>query len=1427
LAAAINDDSNFAGSITSSLSTKLNIANFDSSFDTRLETKSTSDISEGTNLYFTDERVDDRVANLITGANGIRVLYNDSSNSLQISVDSAPEVGYDLSANTTDDLSEGSTNLYYTKARVDSDVNQGFADRTTTNLTEGDNLYYTTSRADSDFDTRLGTKSTTNLAEGDNLYYTTARVDSDVEQGFNDRTTSDLTEGSNLYYTTNRADSDTSAYLITNGYATENYVDSNITTAVNNLIDGAPGVLDTLNELAAAINDDSNFAGTVTAALATKFNSADFNSTFDTRLGTKSTTDLVEGNNLYYTTARFDSDFGDNTTSDLSEGSNLYYTKARVDSDVAQGFTDRTTTDLAEGDNLYYTTARADSDAKNAISVTDNGGDGSLTYTPSTGVINYTGPSASEVRSHFSAAGDLTYDSATGKFSFNVEQVYTKANFDSDLGDASTDDLPEGLTNLYYTKVRVDSDVNQGFEDRTTSDLAEGTNLYYTTARFDSDFSDNTTTDLTEGGNLYYTKARVDSDFDTRLATKSTTDISEGNNLYYTKVRVDSDVEQGFNDRTTDTLDEGSTNLYYTSARADSDAKNAISVTDNGGDGSLTYTPATGVIAYTGPSAAEARAHFSVGANGLSYNSSTGVFNIDSAGSIITSTLNVVNNLVVDGNLQVNGTTTTVSTQNLEVTDNMIYLNASESAGSPTQFIDVGWAANVNDTGTYAHTGVFRDATDGVYKIYQGYIPEPDSDVDIDTNHASFAFAPLQVASITADTLTGVYQGFDSDFNDKSTSDLSEGTNLYYTTVRFDSDFGDNTTSDLTEGSNLYYTTTRADSDFDVRLATKSTDNLTEGSNLYYTTVRADSDFDVRLATKSTTDLAEGDNLYYTKVRVDSDVNQGFADRTTTDLAEGDNLYYTTAKADSDAKNAISVTDNGGDGSLSYNNATGVISYTGPSASEVRAHFSAGGDLSYDSATGKFSFDAEQVYTKANFDSDLGDANTGQLSEGSNLYYTKVRVDSDVNQGFEDRTTTDLAEGDNLYYTNVRADSDFDIRLATKSTTDLAEGVNLYYTTARADSDFDIRLATKTTDNLSEGSINIYYTTARHDSDFAVSLAGSTTSDLSEGANLYYTKVRTDSDIQSYLVSNSYVTETYVDSNITVAINNLVDGAPGALDTLNELAEALNDDSNFANTVTESLATKFNSADFNSTFDTQFGLKSTDSLSEGLTNLYYTVSRVDSDILDLVDSNYVQNRQDFAYSSLAGAPTNVSSFNNDANYLDSSAATGIIDEHLNLSSAGTDQVLSYDGNDYTWIDAASGTSSGLTELSDSTSGTSQQIIDTYNGSTHRSADYHLQISSNDGFGVIKALVYHDNNDAYISSYVSVGNNLGTFAVELNDSDVNLLFTPTTSSTIVNFTRSLITNNNEFNPLILPQDLETGEGSIDLQTSTSGEKDLNA
>ena len=86
------------------------------------------------------------------------------------------------------------------------------------------------------------------------------------------------------------------------------------------------------------------------------------------------------------------------------------------------------------------------------------------------------------------------------------------------------------------------------------------------------------------------------------------------------------------------------------------------------------------------------------------------------------------------------------------------------------------------------------------------------------------------------------------------------------------------TTTDLAEGTNLYYTDARVDTRFDTDFAAKNTDGLAEGAtNLYYTSARANADFDTRLLTKTTTDLAEGTNLYYTDVRADARVSGALA----------------------------------------------------------------------------------------------------------------------------------------------------------------------------------------------------------------------------------------------------------------------------------------------------------------------------------------------------------------------------------------------------------------------------------------------------------------------------------------------------------------------------------------------------------------------
>ena len=109
--------------------------------------------------------------------------------------------------------------------------------------------------------------------------------------------------------------------------------------------------------------------------------------------------------------------------------------------------------------------------------------------------------------------------------------------------------------------------------------------------------------------------------------------------------------------------------------------------------------------------------------------------------------------VVVTGNLSVSGNVFNVDATNLNVEDNMIYLNANNTVVNP----DLGFAGNYND-GAYHHTGMFRDATDGIWKFFYNYDPEPDASPYIDTGHATF-----RIANLTANLITDVatIRGYD------------------------------------------------------------------------------------------------------------------------------------------------------------------------------------------------------------------------------------------------------------------------------------------------------------------------------------------------------------------------------------------------------------------------------------------------------------------------------------------------------------------------------------------------------------------------------------------------------------------------------------------------------------------------------------------
>ena len=442
-----------------------------------------------------------------------------------------------------------------------------------------------------------------------------------------------------------------------------------------------------------------------------------------------------------------------------------------------------------------------------------------------------------------SGTGAVDLDSQTFTISGTANEIETAAS-----GQTITIGLPSTITtNVTGNLTGNVTGTTSSISNHSTTDLAEGTNLYYTNARADArialqvganlDLSSKTTTDLTEGTNLYYTNARADA----RIAAASITDLS--------------------------------------------DADQTVRTTDNVTFGNITTT---GYIA--GPA----------------------VLTIDPAG-----VGDNTGKVVIAGDLQIDGTTTTINSTTVSVDD----LNLTLASGAANASAANGAGITIDGasaTFTYVSASdrwtMNKDlATDLVGNVTgnvsgsAGTVTSLSNrsvgdlgDVDITTT------APTNNQALVWDNANGKFipgdsfsqSDFDTAFTSKDTDDLSEGTtNLYYTNARADARISAADTDDLSEGStNLYYTNAR----FDTRFTAKSTTNLSEGTNLYYTNARADARIALQvganldLSSKTTTDLAEGTKLYYTDARFDT----RFTAKSTTNLSEGTNLYYTNARAD-------------------------------------------------------------------------------------------------------------------------------------------------------------------------------------------------------------------------------------------------------------------------------------------------------------------------------------------------------------------------------------------------------------------------------------------------------------------------------------------------------------------------------------------------
>ena len=110
-------------------------------------------------------------------------------------------------------------------------------------------------------------------------------------------------------------------------------------------------------------------------------------------------------------------------------------------------------------------------------------------------------------------------------------------------------------------------------------------------------------------------------------------------------------------------------------------------------------------------------------------------------------------NATVSGNLTVNGTSTTINATTTSVEDNMLEL---ANANTSSDTLDIGIYGNyddgLSDGGATEYTGLFRDASDSTWKLFDGLEVAPTTTVN--TSGTGYTLADLTVGDLTATTLT-------------------------------------------------------------------------------------------------------------------------------------------------------------------------------------------------------------------------------------------------------------------------------------------------------------------------------------------------------------------------------------------------------------------------------------------------------------------------------------------------------------------------------------------------------------------------------------------------------------------------------------------------------------------------------------------------
>ena len=591
------------------------------------------------------------------------------------------------------------------------------------------------------------------------------------------------------------------------------------------------------------------------------------------------------------------------------------------------------------------------------IKLKDSGGDFSVKDSTGTPVNIDLGGSVQQIRGFFSSGGDLSYDSTTGRFEFDVEQVYTKANFDSDLGDA----LDGGVGIAYDSAtdtIRIDSaELEANFKQDIRGYFSSSNSLNYnsTTGDFrlpqplDSAARATFQKVIIPDGGLGGDSARITfgSDSDLKIFHDGSHSVIRDAGTGSLQLQTNNLTVQnatGTESQIT-ALSGGAVSLFFNNS-------NKLATTDSG----VTVTGSIRGDSATVPLiTADSALITDISGSTLNYASvNAAAASVDSARVANVSGTNL-NYASIHGSV---ATVDSARVTNVSGTN----LNYASIHGS-TATIDSAVITNVSGSSANFTTLHSRSTTiDSAHIDALSGDSARFNDLHADSAHitnltaATINFNDINIDSADISILSG----------DSAKITNISGTDLNYTKIHSKTALLDSATltnitadsaliTDISGTSANYASINGAAATIDSAKVT----NISGSTSNYASVHGAAATFDSAVITNISGASANYASLNAAAATIDSakvtnisgtSANYG----TLNGIYQGfdSDLARTTSRQT--IRTYFNIVDAGGDGSFAYDSATGQFTYTGPSATEVRAHLSASNSLSYNSTTGDF-----------------------------------------------------------------------------------------------------------------------------------------------------------------------------------------------------------------------------------------------------------------------------------------------------------------------------------------------------------------------------------------------------------------------------------------------------------------------------------------